>query len=176
VRMDWNAVHQNQPRRGVPLPGYPFERHKHWVPRPRALTTTPMPYPGPTIIRPVAPEAIVDTSDASPAPPSEAPPHLSWRGRLAHTTTNDRPTLLRDYLQRTINTLLGHDPSRTVETARPLAELGIDSLASIQLGERLAQDLGASLPVRVLLGGNLETLARALADQLAAHKTHGTHG
>ena len=165
VSIDWNAVHGKAPRRRVPLPGYPFERREHWVPRPQATATARIlssPQLEPTRVPFVAP------SD---------PPRLSpWRDRLSHATASDRPALLRDYLRQTINTLLGLAPSRTVETNRPLADLGLDSLASIQLGERLTQDLGIGLPVRALLGGNLETLASALAGRLAAKEPHGAAG
>lgn len=31
VDVDWAAVHRHEPRRRVALPGYPFERQRHWI-------------------------------------------------------------------------------------------------------------------------------------------------
>ncbi|MFD6244524.1 type I polyketide synthase [Streptomyces roseolus] len=36
VPVEWSALHGDAPRRRVPLPGYPFERRAHLLPRPRA--------------------------------------------------------------------------------------------------------------------------------------------
>ena len=156
VRIDWNAVHQTERRRRVPLPGYPFERHEHWVPRGLATASASL-APGPT-------------ETAEPASPVAPPSRLSSaRAHLRDAAASDRPALLRDYLAQTINAILGHDPARTVEASRPLAELGLDSLASIQLSERLVQDLRVGLPVRALLGGSIEALANALSDRMACY-------
>jgi acyl transferase domain-containing protein/2-polyprenyl-3-methyl-5-hydroxy-6-metoxy-1,4-benzoquinol methylase/acyl carrier protein len=35
ARIDWEATHRGQPRRRVPLPGYPFERQRYWIGPPR---------------------------------------------------------------------------------------------------------------------------------------------
>src|SRR5690606_32309671 len=35
VAIDWQRVYQGEERGIVPLPTYPFERERHWVPRPR---------------------------------------------------------------------------------------------------------------------------------------------
>ncbi|NUR61102.1 MAG: type I polyketide synthase [Catenulispora sp.] len=32
IQVDWAAVHRGRPRRTVPLPTYPFERRRHWLP------------------------------------------------------------------------------------------------------------------------------------------------
>jgi hypothetical protein len=104
-----------------------------------------------------------ETSPAAPAPLRHSPA----LARLLDASMRDRPALLRDYLGQAINVILGHEPARMVQAGRPLAELGLDSLASIQLGERLMQDLRVGLPVRTLLAGTVETLAAALCERLA---------
>jgi acyl carrier protein len=101
------------------------------------------------------------------APPS-SPRQKSIHDRLFATSAQDRPVLLRGYLARTINAVLGHEPGRAIKANQPLTDLGMDSLASIQLGERLTQDLRASLPVRALLHGTIESLASALCERLAS--------
>jgi len=161
VRIDWNAVHEGERRQRVPLPGYPFERHGHWVPRGLATARTTSPSLSHARTEEAEPEA-------SPVAPPALPRLSPAIERLRSASTRDRPALLRDYLAQTINAILGHDPARTVETSRPLAELGLDSLASIQLGEQLVRDLGVGLPVRALLGGSIEALATVLCDRLAS--------
>ena len=161
VRIDWNAVHEGERRQRVPLPGYPFERHEHWVPRGLATARTTSPSLSHARTEEAEPEA-------SPVAPPALPRLSPAIERLRSASTRDRPALLRDYLAQTINAILGHDPARTVETSRPLAELGLDSLASIQLGEQLVRDLGVGLPVRALLGGSIEALATVLCDRLAS--------
>jgi acyl transferase domain-containing protein len=156
VRIDWNAVHVSERRRRVPLAGYPFERHEHWVPRGLATARTPLP----SVVRGRTEEG--EISPAAPAPLRHSPALV----RLLDASKRDRPALLRDYLAQTINVILGHDPARMVQAGRPLVEIGLDSLASIQLGERLMQDLRVGLPVRTLLAGSIETLANALCERL----------
>ena len=156
VRIDWNAVHVSERRRRVPLAGYPFDRHERWVPRGLATARTPLP----SVVRGRTEEG--EISPAAPAPLRHSPALV----RLLDASKRDRPALLRDYLAQTINVILGHDPARMVQAGRPLVEIGLDSLASIQLGERLMQDLRVGLPVRTLLAGSIETLANALCERL----------
>jgi acyl transferase domain-containing protein len=41
VDVDWAAFYENQRRLRVPLPTYPFERKRHWIPRSPAATAAP---------------------------------------------------------------------------------------------------------------------------------------
>jgi acyl carrier protein len=75
--------------------------------------------------------------------------------------------VLRAYLARTINSMLGHDSARPLEPEQSLADLGVDSLASIQLAEQLARDLEVSVPVRALLDSTIESLASTIGARLA---------
>lgn len=165
VRVDWHAVHAGERRRRVPLPGYPFERREYWVPRPRVHASVQAQRPNvPSAENPDI-HSIAETLFS--APPS-SPRQKSIHDRLFATSAQDRPVLLRGYLARTINAVLGHEPGRAIKANQPLTDLGMDSLASIQLGERLTQDLRASLPVRALLHGTIESLASALCERLAS--------
>jgi len=38
VPIDWNGVHAHEPRRRIPLPPYPFEKKRYWIPRPSAAS------------------------------------------------------------------------------------------------------------------------------------------
>ena len=42
VPVDWEAFHQGERRRRIPLPTYPFERRRYWI-EPRRVSATPAP-------------------------------------------------------------------------------------------------------------------------------------
>jgi acyl transferase domain-containing protein len=164
ARIDWNAVHHDQKRRRVPLPGHPFERRLHWVPRPPGRETNFLQPQSPGDGQPLtAPMTAEVSPEAVPAAPRPSP----LRERLVDAAPSDRPSLLRAYLARTINAMLGHDSARPLEPEQSLADLGVDSLASIQLAEQLARDLGVSVPVRALLDSTIESLASTIGARLA---------
>ncbi|MYW69878.1 type I polyketide synthase [Streptomyces sp. SID8379] len=59
----WEAVGQAPLRHRIPLPGYPYQRERHWVDAPRAAPAQVM----------TAPDAPVETNTAQPPTPSAAP-------------------------------------------------------------------------------------------------------
>jgi amino acid adenylation domain-containing protein len=153
--VDWNAVRSTEKRRRVPLPGYPFQRTLHWVPRPRPQA-------------PLAPRPPIPIADAPPAvaAPAVAPQAPSLRQRVQSAAAHERVPLLCDYLARTINTLLGHAPEHALDPTQTLVDLGIDSLACIRLGEQLARDLGVGVAVRAILAATIDSLAASLGAQM----------
>jgi polyketide synthase PksJ len=161
ARVDWSAVRGTERRRRVTLPGYPFERTLHWVPRPQQQE--------PAMAEPVRQAGEARSSAAAPvsaAPPPSAP--LALRERLQTASESERVSILRAYLDRTLNSILGHDPTHVIDASRSLVELGVDSLASIRLGEQLVQELGVRPPVRAMLAGTVESLAATLGARIAA--------
>jgi amino acid adenylation domain-containing protein len=155
VRIDWDAVYGGQGRRRVPLPGYPFERREHWVPRLHSdSTNTAIPAQ-----EPLAPSQYRRRAEA---------PDPSPREQILAAPAADRHKLVSAYLTRAANRFLGHAPSHAFPADVPLGDFGIDSLASIQLRSRIETDLGAALAVRTLLTGTLHSLATEIAAKLAA--------
>ncbi|WP_329167730.1 type I polyketide synthase [Streptomyces sp. NBC_01267] len=75
----------------------------------------------------------------------------SLRRRLAATPAGEHGALLLAEVRTEAATALGHgaDPS-AVEPDRPLAELGLDSLAAVELRNRLATVTGLALPATLL--------------------------
>jgi polyketide synthase PksJ len=154
ARVDWEAVHRGQGRRRLPLPGYPFERREHWVPRIGSDTANAA----------VSSREPLALSREGRQPPAVVPERAaSPRELILTAAAPDRPRLVSAYLTRTVNRLLGYAPSRSVRSDVPLGDLGIDSLASIQLRSLLERDLGAALPVRMLFSGTLDALATEIA-------------
>lgn len=84
VEVDWTAYRGAQPRRRIPLPGYPFERRSHWLPalRVEGIVTapaqaTPKPPTPPTPSTPATGPGLAPVRRAEPsvlAPEDQRPP------------------------------------------------------------------------------------------------------
>jgi acyl transferase domain-containing protein/acyl carrier protein len=79
----------------------------------------------------------------------------SRRGRAARATfterllavpEEERAAIALEELRRHIATVLGHGSGRDIDPERPFQELGFDSLAAVELRNRLAAATGMSLP------------------------------
>ena len=93
------------------------------------------------------------------------------KGRLSLDTlleaqAEDRKTLLESYLRDRLAIIL-QLPAARVDVHQSILELGIDSLTSIELQNRLKADFGLSIPVTAFLQGHsLARLAAQVLDQL----------
>ncbi|MBB1151749.1 MULTISPECIES: non-ribosomal peptide synthetase [Amycolatopsis] len=94
----------------------------------------------------------LDSSAPSPAP--IGPQRLADRQHAA----------ILDYLRESVEHAVG---SSSIDTTRPLALLGLDSVGSVELLHRIEADLGIELPVASALATSLTDLATAVADRLA---------
>ena len=148
ARIDWQPLYAGEHRRRVPLPGYAFQRREHWISRTGAASR----------------ESAGEVPTAVPTLAAARTP--SVREQIVAATAERRSSLVIQYLDRTINALLGHEASRPVAMDRPLTDLGIDSLLSIQLQARIAADLQMELAIRALLSYTIEALAGNLAARL----------
>jgi NAD(P)-dependent dehydrogenase (short-subunit alcohol dehydrogenase family)/acyl carrier protein len=78
----------------------------------------------------------------------------------------ERQKLLVAYLQDLVSKFLGLPPSAQPEPDRALAELGMDSLVSIQLRNRIKTELQIDVAMREFLGDtNIDRLTQALLEQ-----------
>ncbi len=90
---------------------------------------------------------------------------LPDREALLARPADERPAFLLDAMRRQLASLLRVVPDE-VPAGQPLVELGVDSLAIMELRHRVAADLRLELPVEVLLAGaRLESLADYLAER-----------
>jgi len=71
--------------------------------------------------------------------------------RLEAATPAPRRKLLVDYLSREIGKILGQDKDYTPDPNQGFFEMGMDSLTSVELKNRLEIDLGKSLPTTMAL-------------------------
>lgn len=88
---------------------------------------------------------------------------------LAHyraVAAADRPQVLRDFLAGTAAGLL-RQPADEIPAGRPLSDLGLESLAAMELRKRIRTGTGVDLPVELLVDGpSLDELARHIASEI----------
>ena len=86
-------------------------------------------------------------------------------GRLRATTGADRRALVLDVVRRHVMTELGF--KEAIDTQQPLTELGLDSLMSVNVANRLEAALGIPVPVvKLIRGPSIEQLVDALIGDL----------
>jgi acyl carrier protein len=96
-------------------------------------------------------------------PPSSLPAEAGLRSQLQTATPAERPVMLETYLREQIGLVLRLAPAR-IEREAPLKNLGLNSLMSLELRNRLEGGLGLTLPATLVF--NYPTVA-ALAVHLA---------
>jgi NADPH:quinone reductase-like Zn-dependent oxidoreductase/acyl carrier protein len=89
------------------------------------------------------------------------------RGRLSQATALQREEILVDYVTNALSAVCGFPPS-DIKPFQSVTEFGIDSLAALELRNRIQADLGLAIAVSSLLGGNSVTeVAATLAETFA---------
>ncbi|MGW2047472.1 acyltransferase domain-containing protein, partial [Streptomyces sp. NPDC001858] len=124
VAVDWSRVFALRGARTVSLPGYAFQRERHWLTEPADGTAAR------TADRAAAPVPAASATAAAPAA---------------------RPELL-GLVRSTLAVVLGHSDGDAVDAGTTFKELGVDSLSSVELRDRLSAAIGRTLPTGVLFG------------------------
>ncbi len=172
--IDWVAFHGDGSRRRLALPGYPFERRRHWLPAPAASARAAEPPPGgdPDHDQPAAAgtergmeSAASDTLASAPgtAAPGALDPGAPDPGAPDPGAQGGTGQVLGT-LARVVAGLLG--TGSAVDPDMPFVELGADSMTLFQLLQTTQQAFGVSVSVGSLFG-ELNTLAR-LAEHVSA--------
>jgi acyl carrier protein len=103
--------------------------------------------------------------DVLPLAPSAEEESLPDRDRLLALPADQRQPILAEAMRGTLARLLKVDPS-SVALDAPVVELGIDSLAIVELRHRVESDLGVEIPFELLIeGATLEGLAAHVVDR-----------
>ncbi|MFO1432613.1 MAG: amino acid adenylation domain-containing protein [Candidatus Competibacteraceae bacterium] len=101
---------------------------------------------------------------AAPSLSATSEPESTFRQQLDAAPKEKRPALLAAHLESQVIQALGRNPAEPLEATLGLFELGMDSLTSIELRNRLSRSLNCALPVT--LAFDYPTLA-ALLDYLS---------
>ncbi|WP_394840347.1 SDR family NAD(P)-dependent oxidoreductase [Pendulispora rubella] len=94
-------------------------------------------------------QALARTSRRHGPSPSESS-GSSLEERLSSLSSDERGRVLVDLLRSELATVLGHASPSTIDPARPLKELGLDSLTALELRNRLSSLTGLRLPSTLL--------------------------
>ena len=126
----------------------------------------------PEVLRPhilTAPDPLVQTAKASPTVRSEGrgSDAVAIGSQLRAVTGTQRRELLVEFVRREAMKTLGI--TETIDAARPLGELGLDSLMSVTLLNRLEAALGIKISaVKLIQGPSVEQLADDILPDLTA--------
>jgi aryl carrier-like protein len=94
-------------------------------------------------------------------------PAEALKRRLVATAPADRPRILLEMVQSQVAAVLGHASADAIQPDRGLVECGLDSLAAVDLRNRLAAATGLRLPATIVFDQPTPgALARYLQDEL----------
>jgi acyl transferase domain-containing protein/NADP-dependent 3-hydroxy acid dehydrogenase YdfG len=117
VALDWEAFFAVHDARRVALPTYAFQRQSYWIQA-----------------------SVPDDVDRVDAGADTLP------RRLAGLPDDEQDRVVLDLVLAQVAAVLGRGTKENVEPGRTYRELGLDSLASVELSERLARATGLLLP------------------------------
>jgi acyl transferase domain-containing protein/acyl carrier protein len=121
----------------------------------------------PPLLRALRRQAGGDASRVSPHTADDSAAAQDFSAALAALPLAQRWTRLLEFVERQAAHVLGLAPGKVVDAKRPLRELGLDSLMSVELRNALAASLNIPLNATVLFDyPTVELLARYLAKDL----------
>jgi acyl carrier protein len=89
---------------------------------------------------------------------------MAFRDALVAASADERRRLIGESIQAAVARSLGMDISR-LDPRRPLSECGLDSLAGMEIKNRLERTLAVRIPIATLLqGGSVEDLSLHVVD------------
>ena len=159
--IDWAGYRGDEHRRRIPLPGYPFQRTRHWVDAPVAAAPAPalaLAAPVPAISAPAPLVVTPFPAVALPPPPEVAMPAV---------TTAPRHERLLASIRELVEEVSGTDVS-DASPDLPWLELGLDSLTLTQLALQVQRTHAVKVTFRQVMESfpTMASLAAMLDAQL----------
>ena len=183
--IDWIAFERNDApsRTVVTLPTYAFQRQDHWAlhdervaPGADVVSASATPHPA---LSPSRGEGMQTpsprlrgegrgegSSSAIDARPQTEVANDDWRRQLAAVDGPQRITLAGELIERAVKAVIGYGSHVPLDRERSLFDLGLDSLMSLELRDRVRAHAGVELPLAQLLAD--ATIADLAARMLEA--------
>jgi acyl transferase domain-containing protein/non-ribosomal peptide synthetase component F/thioesterase domain-containing protein len=168
VQIDWTAVAKDDlsgARRRVTLPTYAFQREDYWALDDDAASTEASQLAGAGADAAVA--TAVATASAGAPEDAEAREQDDLTRSIAESTGARRAEIVAAALAQDIKRVLGLAASSSLDTERSLLDLGLDSLMSVELRDRVRTRLGVDLELAQLLSDtSLADISGGIVDRL----------
>ena len=155
VDINWTNFHRGFTYQRIPLPTYPFERHRYWLERTYA-SEIPTSKPPVGRLLEAAPLAKSDNSGEQ----------RLTRAALLTLKQEEQQAVLQSYLCKQLASVLGFSIPK-LDVDMPITNFGIDSLMSIQLKKRIESDLKVVVPeIKFLQGPSITQLVTFLLGEM----------
>jgi acyl transferase domain-containing protein len=163
--VEWRPAFAGTGARRVPLPTYAFQRRRYWWERPESVDSPARP----AAVRSGHPAADLPADEDGDGLQHAAPPLAA---RLAGLSPAARNEVLLDIVRTQAALVLGHLTPDTVDADLAFKDLGLDSVTSVELRDRLVTATGLDLPTTVLYNHPTPTaLVRSLREALLSEGT-----
>ena len=87
---------------------------------------------------------------------------VDWQTRLTETMPNERIAKLCSYLKEKTVKILGYSDAHKISLSHPWAELGMDSLMSIDIKNQIERDFNITIPMTELIDKSIKQVAEFL--------------
>ncbi len=149
----WDAI-AGAPHARLSLPTYPFERSRHFIDAPRAMT-----------------QAVAAPLPATPPAPVTEPIQITIQdvSVMTQIAVNDRIANVSQAIAAIFEDLSGEKPAST-DAQTTFLEMGYDSLFLTQVAQKIQSQMKVKVTFRQLLGefATIPALAKFLADKMPA--------
>ncbi|MFD5680953.1 type I polyketide synthase [Streptomyces bacillaris] len=128
----------------LPLPTYPFERDRYWLPTPGRTASTVA--PATTGAPPEETAEVEREGTAEAALDDDRTPAVRLAARLAPLDRQARRQAVLDLVIRHAAAVLGHSGAGPVRPERSFSEVGFDSMLAVRFRNALCEATGVAVP------------------------------
>ncbi|MEU3256209.1 beta-ketoacyl synthase N-terminal-like domain-containing protein, partial [Streptomyces sp. NPDC006997] len=133
--VDWDAFYAGSGAQRVDLPTYAFQRQRYWLPENQEAAD---------------PAAAVWAPPAESGPTGTGPRASALAQRLAGVPETEREQTVLDLVLEQVAAVVGKPSGTAIAPSRVFKDLGFDSLAGVELCDRLMEATGLRLPTSLV--------------------------